>query len=41
MRYLPLTADDRAQMLAVIGAPSIDARVKSAGAAVPTAMPPT
>ena len=25
MRYLPLTPDDRSQMLAVIGAPDIDA----------------
>ena len=25
MRYLPLTPDDRAQMLGVIGAPDIDA----------------
>src|SRR6185312_1480470 len=33
MRYLPLTPDDRAEMLSVIGAPNIDALFKDVPAA--------
>ena len=39
MRYLPLTADDRAEMLAVVGAPDIDALFADVPAAAKLAGP--